>query len=153
MSKGAFFPMQWALTAMSNKFFYVAESDIEARVAPPEPVINFLKENPDVVLDLLTRVYIGVDGLLGRMVQLMSGSAQSRLLYELLIECRRFGEKAADGSCFIAINESELAARAGLSRETVSREMQKLSRNGLVHVSHSGILIERLDELERKLEP
>jgi hypothetical protein len=31
--------------------------------------------------------------------------------------------------------------------------MQKISKNGLIHVSHSGILIERLDELEQKLEP
>ena len=43
-----------------------------------------LQANPDVVYDLLTRLYRGLDGLLGRMSQLMAGSAKSRLMYELL---------------------------------------------------------------------
>ncbi len=151
MKPGAFFPMQLALTKIPNKYFFVAETDIEVRVAPIDASVAFLKDNPDVMLDLLTRVYRGVDGLLGRMVELMSGSAQSRLIYELIVECRRFGEWAEDGSCFIAVNESDLAARAGLSRETVSREMQKIGKNGLIHISHSGILIKEPNELGKRL--
>ena len=151
LKSGAYFPMQWPLTGMPNKYFYVAETDAEVRLAPPEKVVAYLKDNPEILIDLLTRVYVGIDGLLGRMVQLMSGSAKSRLIYELVIECQRFGEMAEDGSSFIAVNESDLAARAGLSRETVSREMQKIGKDNLVHVSHSGILIRDLSKLEQLL--
>jgi len=99
----------------------------------------------------LTRVYTGLDGLLGRMAHLMAGSAKSRLMYELIIECRRFGEKNKDGSCLININETDVASRAGLSRETVSREIQKLRKDNLLRPAQKGILINDLDQFEKKL--
>lgn len=151
MRQGAFFPVQGLLTGLPNTFFYAAQTDSVIRLASPEKTKVFLEQNPDVVLDLLTRVYVGTEGLLGRMVQLMSGNAHSRLMYELVIECRRFGEWDEDGDCFIRVNESELAARAGLSRETVSREIQKLTKKEIVQISHSGIMIRDLKALERQL--
>jgi CRP/FNR family cyclic AMP-dependent transcriptional regulator len=148
---GAFFPMIWAITGTQNNYFFDAETSIEVRAAPAEATVDYLKANPDVMFDLLTRLYRGMEGVLGRMVQLMSGSAKSRVLYELLIEGRRFGKLAEDDSCRLSINEGELAARAGLSRETVSREMQKLSHDGLVKVTPSGILIKHMTNLEERL--
>jgi CRP-like cAMP-binding protein len=148
---GAFFPMSWAITRAPNKYFFDAEMAIEVRAAPADTTLAFLQANPDVMFDLLTRLYRGMDGVLGRMVQLMSGSARSRVLYELLVEARRFGKKTENGSYRISINESELAAQAGLSRETVSREVQKLSQSGLVKVSSTGIRIRTMAELEERL--
>lgn len=148
---GAFFPMLWALTKRANNYFFDAETAVEVHVAPVEDTLDFLRANPDVVLDLLTRVYSGIDGLLGRMVHLMSGSAQSRLLYELVIACRRFGQMADDGSCDLSLHESDLAARAGLSRETVSREMQKLHKEDLLRLQPGGIHINNCGVLEQKL--
>lgn len=54
---------------------------------PLSVVINNLA-SPAVVYDLLGRVYKGTDGLMGRLVQLASGNAQSRLAYELIVEVR-----------------------------------------------------------------
>lgn len=148
---GAFFPMLWAMTKLPNRNFFAAEEVIEVNIAPKKDTLDFLKDNPDVIYDLLRRLYVGVDGMLGRMAHLMAGSAQSRLLYELIVECKRFGEIANDGSCLISISEGDLASRAGLSRETVSREMQKIIRDKLVNVSHSGILVKSITELENRL--
>lgn len=145
-----FFPMLSATIQKTNNYFFAAETPVDIRIAPSKKVVEFLKANPDVMFDLLTRVYRGVDGLLGRVVQLMSGSARSRLLYELIIECKRFGKAAEDGSYLLKINEGDLAARAGLSRETISREIHKISQGNLINVSHSGILIKSLPRLEKK---
>ena len=147
----AFFPMSLAINKTPNPYVYEAETDIEIHQAPADEAVAFLKANPDVMFDLLSRLYKGVDGLLGRMAHLMAGSAKSRLLYELLIECRRFGDKQTDGGCLLAIKEIELAARAGLSRETVSREMRKLIADDVITVSRNGILVCNLDALEKKL--
>lgn len=145
---GAFFPMLWALTDLQNRHFFSAENDVEVRVAPKDKVVEFLKTNPDVAMDLLTRLYIGVDGLLGRMAHLMAGSARSRLLYELIIECKRFGEPDKKGELIIPVSEGDLAARAGLSRETVSREMQKLIKQDLVAVKSQKITVRSLSKLQ-----
>lgn len=147
----AFFPMAVAIANLDNRYIYEADTNITVRQAPLPEVVQFVQENPDVLLDLLRRVYIGVEGLLGRMSYLMAGSASSRLLYELIIEARRFGTKLGDDSYTILITEKDIGARAGLSRETVSREMSKLKKAGLVEIRTKDILVKNMLALEKKL--
>lgn len=146
-----FFPMSWAINDGTNKYFYKTEEATEVHIVPVDDSLKFVKDNPDVLLALLGRVYTGVDILEGRIVHLMSGSAKSRLQYELIIECRRFGKRNKDGSYTLAINEVDLAARSGLSRETISREMHKLKAEGLVSISAKGIIVKQLKTLEQKI--
>jgi len=149
--ENSFFPMSWAINQSANKFFYKTETETELHIVPAEDALQFLKDNPDVMLDLLTRLYRGMDGLLGRMVHLMSGTAKSRLIYELIIECRRSGQKPKDGSYKLTTTESDLAARSGLSRETVSREIAKLKNQGWVEVTSGGIVVKDITPLEAAL--
>ncbi len=149
----AFFPMSWAVIKIPNRYFLEAAEDVIIRLAPPEEVLEFIKQNPDVMLDLLSRLYSGVDGLRRRMAHLMGGSAKSRLLFELIVECRRFGKPSKDGSYLIDMNEAEIGARAGLSRETVSREMKELKKVNLLTVSRKGVRLKDLDRLEKRLGP
>lgn len=137
----AFFPMSLALTEGASHYIYAADTDIVIRQAPAKDVLRFLEQNPDVLLDLLKRVYIGVEGILGRLGFLMSGSAQSRLTYELVLEARRFGEKDSDQRSRLLLSEKDLGARTGLSRETVSRELQKLKARGLIKTQAKEIII------------
>lgn len=147
----AFFPMSWAVNHISNEFFYATDEVSEVYVAPIEDTLSFVKENPDVMLDLLSRVYRGLDGILGRMVRLMSGSAASRLLYELIIECRRSAKNPAATRFNVPLNETALAARTGLTRETVSREIHKLKEKGLVSISPKGIQVKDIPAIEKML--
>lgn len=151
-SDGSFFPMSLLLGGAPNSYYYKTEEDTTIHLVPPEVVRQFLQDNPDVTMDILGRVYSGVDGLLGRIVHLMTGSARSRLMYELLIEARRFGEKQSDGAIKLHVNEQDLAARAGMTRETVSREIQRLkTKNWLTIGKHGGIVILKLDDIEAAL--
>jgi CRP-like cAMP-binding protein len=147
----AFFPMSWAINRSPNHFFYKTEMETEVHIVPADDALEFLKANPDVTLDLLSRIYRGMDGLLGRVVHLMSGTAHSRLMYELIIESRRFGEKQPDGSLKLAVSEVDLAGRSGLSRETVSREMQKIKHRGWVQLDNNCIVVQDIAALEKEL--
>lgn len=148
---GAFFPMSWAINHSPNKFFYKTETKTELHIVPTKDVLEFIKSNSDVMFDLLSRIYYGTDGLLGRVVQLMAGTARTRLIYELIIEGRRFGEKMRGGVISLAITEVDLAAKSGLSRETVSREMQKLKEQQQVSLTGKVILIKDIGRLEALL--
>lgn len=147
----AFFPMSWALNQTPNKYFYKTETHVVLHAVPRSEAVSFLEENPDVTLDLLSRVYRGLEGVYGRLVHLMSGTAKSRLLYEIIIECRRFGIKQADGSCLLKTTELDFAARSGLSRETVSREMKKLKNTGWIRITKDGISVQDITQLEQAL--
>ena len=147
----AFFPMYWVMNRGENKYFFKTEEDVRLRVIPIEDALAYLKNNPDVVYDLLSRVYRGTEALMGRIVQLMAGSAKSRLLFELANEAKKL-RKDGDEPIQLAVTESDLAARTGLSRETVSREMHGLKEDGMVSVTKQGIRIEDLQALNAKLD-
>lgn len=147
----AFFPLSWAVNATHNSYFYKTDSITEVHIIPVDKAVELLKANPDIMFDLISRLYRGIDGLLARVVQLMSGTAKSRLLYEIVIEARRFGVKQPDGSYRLNINESDLAARAGMSRETVNREMSKIKKTKLVKLDKNVIYIPNLAAIEQEI--
>jgi CRP/FNR family transcriptional regulator len=148
----AFFPMSIAVNKKQNPYTYEAETDVEVRLAPITDVLKFIVDNPDVMYDLLSRVYRGLDGILGRMARLMSSSARSRLLYELVVETNRFGIHRDDGSISVEINEKNLGARAGLTRETISREIRKLKDEAIVAINSKDIVILDYSRLEAELD-
>jgi CRP-like cAMP-binding protein len=137
---GAFFPMSCAVNNTPNKYFFEALETVKVRQAPAEEAADFVRHEPDVLFNLLQRLYRGTDGLLGRMSLLMSGSAEDRLLFELMMSAERFGERQPDGSSLIKITEQQLASQTGLARETVSRELQKLIEKGIVENSRGAII-------------
>jgi len=145
----AFFPMSWAINKGDNRYFFEAMTDVELQLAPADEVVGFLKSNPDVMYNLLSRLYSGVDGLQRRMAHLMGGSARSRLLFELIVECSRFGVVQDDGSYRLSVSESELAKSSGLSRETANRELSKLKP--LVIYEGKSIVVKSIKELQKVL--
>lgn len=147
----AYFPMAHVINNTPAKYIFEADTDIEVRQAPGPAVVEFLHENPDVVYDLLSRVYMGSEGLLGRMERLMTSSAKERLTYELILECRRFGTTDKAGGVSVSVSEKDLGARAGLSRETVNREIHKLKAEGLIAVRRSTIHIPDMHALEKTI--
>lgn len=149
--RGAFFPMSWAINNTPNHYFFEASTNVAAHVVPAADAVQFLKDNPDVLFDLLARVYKGVDGVLRRMAHLMGGSAKSRLLFELLNSAYRFGE-TQDTEVFINLKENDLAKQSGLARETVSRILQELKAAGLVKIKRGGMTITSLAKLEAMLD-
>lgn len=146
----AFFPMSWAINKTPNTYFYAALSDIKLQHADAEKTVAFLKENPDVTFDLLSRVYKGTDALLRRLSLATSGIATNRLIFELLIEAYRFGGEAVEGKRIIKITQNNLASRSGLARETVSRELHKLEKDGLLALTKDGIVLD-IEQLESSL--
>lgn len=146
----SFFPMGWAINQTPNSYFYEAMTDVELWRAPREEVVTFVKANPDVLYDLMGRVYRGVDGLLTRMTYLMSGDAYTRLITELLIYAMRFAKGKSE--VVLDISEKDIASQSGLTRETVSREMKILKEKGLVLGQKHQLIISDITQLKAELE-
>jgi CRP/FNR family transcriptional regulator, anaerobic regulatory protein len=146
----AFFPMSWAINKTPNTYFYATLTDVKLKRAEAEGTVDFLKGNPDVMLDLLSRVYKGTDALLRRLVFAASGIAANRLIFELLIEANRFGVVNSDGTVSVKIKQGVLADRCGLARETISRELHKLETDNIVLRNNKDIQID-IKRMEAKL--
>lgn len=143
----AFFPLSLVITRLSTRYIYEVVEDIEVRRAPLQDTLEFLNSHPAVVFDLFSHLYTTLDRVLERLVYSIAGSAKVRMVHALIVECRQFGQKKGQGYD-VAISEKELASRAGLSRETVSREAKTLKTSGLIVMQHTHIIVPNIVLLE-----
>lgn len=148
----AFFPMSYALNKTVNNHFYEAQTLVTVWRAPAEDTLQFIKNEPDIMFDLLSRVYIGLQGLFLRMGYLMTGSAEDKLLTEILIYGKRFG-KIINNKLVVdlELTQKDLAAQTGLARETVGRIIKNLQSKSLIISQNKRLIINNLTELENKL--
>ena len=146
------FPLDWAVRARRSQYFYQALSPVNVRIAPLDDLSAFLRKSPGLLFSLLARSVAAMTVMQRRMAHLMSGVTANRVMFELITQGKRLGVTQTDGSCVLQLHEDELAQRAGLTRETVNREVGKLKRLGLVDVSHRRLSIKDLAALEDLLD-
>lgn len=152
LKPNSFFPMPWVINDTKNSYYFEAMTAVEVWRAPKEKVLSFVKKENDILYDLLSRVYKGTEGLLLRLTHLRTGNAHARLVTEIIINTRRFGKKVKNTSkYFLKIREKDLARQAGMTRETVSREMKVLKDTGLISFEKNILEIYDIGLLELEL--
>lgn len=147
-----FFPMSAIVSGTPNHYYYQATSDIDVYTAAPEEVLAFIKEDKDLLLAFLNQSHLALERTAHKMNRLMSGNARDLILFDLLTEVRANGSVDENGNYVVNISEHELGARAGLTRETVSREINKLKELGLVKTNRGKIILSDIMELESRLQ-
>lgn len=148
----SFFPMAYFINNTQNAHYFEAMTPVLAGRAPGNDFLKFIQRHPDIMFDLLRRIYNGLQGLFLRMEYLMAGDAKSRLVTELLIYARRFG-KQADKSIMVdlKLTQKDLAAQSGIARETVGRIIKTLKEKGLISFKNKNLIINNLSKLEDSL--
>jgi CRP/FNR family transcriptional regulator, cyclic AMP receptor protein len=145
-------PMSWAINRVPSSHYFEAMTDVEVWRAPVDDVLTFVSDKPDILLDLLSRIYHGLEGYMMRMEYLMAGNAKARLITELLIYAKRFGQNQSEKTLVdLKLTEKDLASQSGISRETVSRELQKLRASNLITYKKNQLVINDLEKLEHEL--
>ena len=142
----SFFPMSLALNSSDNLYYYEALTTIRIKSAPVKKVVSFVKENPDVMFDLLQRLYKGIDGLLIKLDFAITTDAKSRIIIELITQAKRFNTENKN-SYELSLSVSSLANNVGLTRETVSRQLKKLKEKGLISLKNRKLIIHNLNKL------
>lgn len=145
----AFIPMSWAIADIPNKRFFEAMTAVKVRIAPKQKVLDFIRNEPDIIYDLLKRIYIGMEGLWMHVESLTAGSSYRKIASSLVILARRFGnQEKGEYVISLKMNENEIANYAGVSRETASRELQKLKKSNLVDFKSGTITIHDMKQLQ-----
>lgn len=145
------FPMSQILGSTQNKYIFDALTEVEGYFAPEKEFEGFINNNPGVLLDLLKRIYLGLDGYLMVLESLLLGDAYLRVLTQLVIYTRRFGKKNQDKIIFdFHLTHHQLASQTGLARESVTKVIKKLQDKGLIGYSGKKLLIYDLTKLEQE---
>lgn len=145
---GSLFPMFWALGDVPNNYSFEAMTNSKIYKAPKNEVIRYLKENPDVSFDLIKRILAGVEGLLTNYHHLLIGSADSRVSSVLFIAAKRFGQKIRGGTLIdLKLTHQDIANLAGISRETASVAIGKLTKGNIIKQTGRKFVILDMDNL------
>lgn len=126
--KGSYIPTVYALNhGEKNHYFFEATTPLVVHKAPVQKVVDFLHENPDVLFDLTLRLSRGLEMISVVLENIMSTCAQCKIAAVLLTFAKRFGNKTGNMvEIGIPLTHKEIGSFAGVTRETVSREVQKL---------------------------
>lgn len=147
----AFFSVSWLFSDEPNRFTYQALEACELHVAPIDDVRAFLRTDPSAAYEVLSRIGRGLDGMYLRLAAHIAHDARRRVIVELLIEARRFGI-TADNGVIVQISTIALANRAGIARETVSRELKQLISEGFLNRHGRGEYIVDVQKLSASIE-
>lgn len=134
--------MSWIINQTKSAYFFEAFTDITVRIAPAQKIISFLLKNPKVLYILLKRAYRENESLLPIREYLVEASAGEKLALTIDTLATRFGiEQDKKIEIPFGLSESDLAAIVGVTRETISREMQKLKNEKIISYDKRHIIV------------
>jgi CRP-like cAMP-binding protein len=143
-----FFPMQWVFNERTVPHYFEAMTAVELWRCPKEDFADFIKANPEIFFELISRIMLRLGGLLQRMEYLAFGNAYQKVASILLICAERFGKKYGRGMLIpVPFKHRDLAMLVGMTRETVSIEMKKLERKGIIGYKKHLIVLKKMDKL------
>jgi CRP-like cAMP-binding protein len=148
----SYFPMVWAINGTPNVYFFEALTAVEVGRAPRDQVVNFIKDKPTVIFELMSELLEDYAETLTRVEHLVFSDAYRRVISILLYIAKHFGEPVNDGVIVShRFTQQDIATLVGIARETASNELVKLEKKGLIsYVDHS-ILFESVKNLETEL--
>lgn len=149
---GSYFSMMWAVGDIPNSYNFQALIETSLYRAPKDKVVDFLKENPDVLFDVTRRILVGLDGILTITEHLISGTAYQKIGATLVVLAKRFGRKRQnkDITIELALTHQDIANLCGITRETTSLAMEKFEKKGLISYNARHIVVKSIVKLEKE---
>lgn len=150
---GEIFPMRWILgvgASWSNIFFQAATATDLYRL-PTEQVLAVLQEDALLTTSLLRQVTRQFQLYADRIDNLEYKYASERLAYRLLLLAGRFGEATPAGTLLPPITQQDIANSVNLSRESANRELERLTRRGLIGRQGRRLIVRDHEALAKEL--
>lgn len=147
----SFFPISLIFN-IQNKYIFKSLTEVQGYFAPKKDFEKFVIENPTVLLNLLKRIYQGLDGFYMLSNALLSKDAFYKVISQLIIYAKRFGQKNQNNTITFdwRLTHHQLASQTGLARESVTRQIKKLENKGLIGYSGKKLFIYNLSKLEEE---
>lgn len=148
----SYFPMVWAVNGTPNVYYFEALTAVEVGRAPRDEVVNFIKDKPTIIFELLSELIEDYAESLTRIEHLVFSDAYRRVISVLLYIAKHFGEKSGKS---IIVNhrftQQDIATLVGVARETASNELVLLEKKGLVEYVDHSMLFKNIQKLELEL--
>ncbi|HLE49226.1 MAG TPA: Crp/Fnr family transcriptional regulator [Patescibacteria group bacterium] len=146
----SYFPIAWILAEVKNTSYYEALTGVKVLKVPSSKVIKFLEDNPKSTMLLAKRLSSGLNGLAKLINIIFLASAKQRVAYVLVQFAARFGEHVNGKKIkiILPVTHQLISNYAGLVRETVSLEMERLRKQKVIDYSRSSVTVMDLSKLQ-----
>lgn len=145
----SFFPAMLVISGYPNKYFYQTLSPVEVWRSPQDKVVEFLKREPEVLFDLASRFAAGLIGLSNRIEKLTLEGTSGKVASLIFYLASRFGKKEKRGILIqVPFTHKDIAAWLGMTRETVSRQLEKFKKGGLITYDNKYIIVRNPEKLK-----
>lgn len=143
---GDIFPECWVFGHSSNTmYYYQAIEDSDVLTLSREQFLDILKDHPELTERYLKYMVKSYTGLMIHMSALGQSYAVDKILMMLYyVMVRHSTEKEPDEfHPLMKLRHTTLASMTGLTRETVTTEMGRLKRQGIVNYDTNSLVIYR----------
>ncbi|MCZ6859969.1 MAG: Crp/Fnr family transcriptional regulator [Alphaproteobacteria bacterium] len=130
----------------------VALNNTTVAAMSPEQFRQSLAENPEFALSVMIRLVEIIRGSTDRIMDLSTLGAYSRVYAEILRLARENAGDDNSSTIRPVPVHSDVASRAGTTRETVARALSDLSRKGIAKREDDALLVSDINQLEEIVE-
>ncbi len=147
--------LTWAITGQNRNIIYSTLSPTVLFQITREQFVTFLQTSPEAALPLVDMVVDMYRLHSERIITLEYRSVRERLISFLLSTAQRFGEEEdpQDNAIVLQVplKHQDIASSISATRETTSRELAYLERQGLIHREQSIITLLDLQKMRSYL--
>lgn len=146
---GTFLPLISTDGKIKNQYYFEAMTSVQVWHLPVKEAPGLVEENADLILPLLINSLFSAGNLLSRIESLASGNAYTKVIsvfIQLLSERVKPNEKNIRVD--VPLTHRIIASLTGLTRETVTLQMLKLKKKGLVTGRGRNLIVRSLEELK-----
>lgn len=150
---GEFFPIISTFSGIHKNLFYEALSNVVVRKTSKEEFLTYVGDKPDILKEIINRIIENHSIYINRVDNLEYTNAYARLISRLLFLAERFGEKSEKGTLInIPVTHDDIANTVTMTRETASREIERLLKKDLISMKKHLIIIPSILKLKRELD-
>jgi CRP-like cAMP-binding protein len=149
---GDLFPLAWIIDEDRPPLYFKSITECKLNLVPQQIFqdlmvkdVNLYKKFTRRVLEQFATVGVTLNNL-----GLKYG--RERLSYQLVVLAHRFGESQGSTIVIPYINQSDLGATLNMARESVSIELTRLEKMGIIKSGRSKIIINNLKKLEKEID-
>lgn len=130
---GDIFPIIWIFKDAIRSVYYQAIENSTLWIVPKQDFKEFIARSPQTAMSVLEQSADMFRLYAGRIDNLLYSNSYERTAYRLLSLLDRLGEQTGDDWFINApVTHQDIASSVNLSRETVSRAMERMKRRGLI---------------------
>lgn len=149
---GQVFPLMWALENIHKDVYYQALTNVKLKRVSKEFFNNFIQKNPTINAELVDRLVFHFNVFVDRVDNLEIAKAYPRLVAQILFLAKRFGKQRGKKILIdIPLAHKDIANMINMTRETASREFEKLEKRGLIAYEKHLIVVNNIPKLEEEL--